>query len=215
MTGSDPGRHSRATPGGSYGLDGPARRNGPAGAGTVEVRPATAEDAALLADLGARTFRDTYLADNAEADIEAFVARWYQTEVVVAELADPANRYLIATAGPGVVPAGFALLRDSEPPQGIAAPDAVHGGVRAKRPVALSRIYVDKPFLGEGIGAALMRGCEAEARRSENDLLWLTVWDRNERAIAFYRRWGMAEAGETSFTVGSRCQRDLVFIQRL
>jgi ribosomal protein S18 acetylase RimI-like enzyme len=60
-----------------------------------------------------------------------------------------------------------------------------------------------------------MRGCEAEARRSENDLLWLTVWDRNERAIAFYRRWGMAEAGETSFTVGSQCQRDLVFIQRL
>lgn len=54
-----------------------------------------------------------------------------------------------------------------------------------------------------------------EARARGHDVLWLGVWDRNERAIAFYARWGFVEVGEMSFLLGSDVQRDHVLALRL
>jgi ribosomal protein S18 acetylase RimI-like enzyme len=47
-----------------------------------------------------------------------------------------------------------------------------------------------------------------ERRRS--DVAWLGVWERNARAIAFYRKFGFAEVGEHVFLLGKDPQRDVV-----
>ena len=39
----------------------------------VRIRPATLADAATLTELGARTFRDTFAADNTPENVEAFL----------------------------------------------------------------------------------------------------------------------------------------------
>jgi ribosomal protein S18 acetylase RimI-like enzyme len=75
----------------------------------VRIRPATLADAATLTELGARTFRDTFAADNTPEDVEAFLAAHYRPELQEAELKDPRNLYLLAEVSG--VPAGFALLR--------------------------------------------------------------------------------------------------------
>jgi ribosomal protein S18 acetylase RimI-like enzyme len=41
-------------------------------------------------------------------------------------------------------------------------------------------------------------------------VLWLGVWERNARALAFYSRWGFTEVGEMHFLLGNDPQRDLV-----
>ncbi len=79
----------------------------------------------------------------------------------------------------------------------------------------LSRLYVDRPFLGAKVGAALMARCLEEGRARGHDVLWLGVWEHNTRARAFYARWGFAEVGEMSFLLGSDLQHDLVLALKL
>ncbi|XXF81413.1 GNAT family N-acetyltransferase [Myxococcaceae bacterium GXIMD 01537] len=164
----------------------------------VRIRRATLADAATLTELGARTFRDSFAADNTPEDMEAFLASHYRPEIQEAELKDPRNLYLLAEVSG--TPAGFALLRDG----------ARDPSVQAERPLNLSRLYVDRPFLGARVGAALMLRCLEEGRARRHDVLWLGVWERNTRARAFYARWGFTEVGEMHFQLGSDLQRDLV-----
>jgi GNAT superfamily N-acetyltransferase len=169
----------------------------------VHIRPAVASDAATLTQLGERTFRDTFAADNRPEDMEAFLSSHYRPELQAAELADPGNLYLLAeVAG---TPAGFALLGDRP----------IEKGVPGERPLMLVRLYVDRPFLGARVGAALLQRCVDIARERGHDVLWLGVWERNTRAIAFYSRWGFADVGEMVFTLGSDPQRDRVMALQL
>jgi GNAT superfamily N-acetyltransferase len=169
----------------------------------VRIRAAVLADAGILTDLGARTFRDSFAADNTPEDMEAFLASHYRPELQAAELRDPRNLYLLAEVSG--VPAGFALLSDG----------AREKGVPGERPWNLARLYVDRPFLGAKVGAALMGRCLEEGRARGHDVLWLGVWEHNTRARAFYERWGFSEVGEMNFMLGSDLQRDLVLALKL
>jgi ribosomal protein S18 acetylase RimI-like enzyme len=47
-----------------------------------------------------------------------------------------------------------------------------------------------------------------ESRATGGDVLWLGVWERNPRAIAFYLRKGFERVGEHRFLLGSDLQLD-------
>lgn len=167
------------------------------------IRPATPEDAAILAGLGERTFRETFQALYEPADFEAFLAGAYGEAIQRMELADPMRpALLLEVAG---VPAGFAQLRL----------DQRESGVPGVRPAELQRIYLLKAAQGGGRGAALMAACECLARERGADVLWLGVWERNAKALAFYGRCGFREVGEHSFAIGNRVDRDLLLAKDL
>ena len=165
----------------------------------VRVREAGPADAALLSELGARTFRDTYVSGTDRRDLEAFVGVTFSIEQRAAELRDDSNVHLIAEVGGEA--AAFAVIRDE------AAPVELPG----ERQLLLSYIYVDRPFQGGGVGAALMSRCIEIGRERGHDVLWLGVWERNDRAIAFYERWGFRHHGEVPFAFGSETHRDLIY----
>ena len=58
--------------------------------------------------------------------------------------------------------------------------------------------------------AALMERVKAEARARGAKTLWLGVWERNDRARAFYAKCGFADAGEHIFLFGTDPQTDRV-----
>jgi GNAT superfamily N-acetyltransferase len=162
------------------------------------IRRATAADSTLLAGIGAETFHDTFAADNAPANMAAYIAASFAPDKQAAELADPATRFLIAEHDGTVV--AYACLRFAS------APPAVTG----RKPMEIVRIYVRKPWIGRGAGAQLMHVCLDEGRSEGCDTVWLGVWDRNTRAIAFYRKAGFAEVGAQAFQLGEERQRDLL-----
>ena len=165
----------------------------------VSVRLATSADAALLADLGARTFRDAFGPDNAPADVEQHVAATHAPAAVAANLADPDATILIATDASGR-PMGYAALLAGS----AIAP------VRAHAPLELERLYVENAATGGGVGSALMQAVLGHAADAGHDVVWLGVWERNTRAIRFYERWEFRAVGDKTFTVGTDVQRDLV-----
>ena len=81
--------------------------------------------------------------------------------------------------------------------------------------IELERIYAQKQLIGKGVGSALMNACLDHAARHSFESVWLGVWERNERAISFYERFGFKAVGETTFLIGTDLQRDVVFELRL
>jgi len=174
------------------------------GTNGITIRPATLEDAALLADIGARLFDQTFLAQNTPEDMESYLASTYSPEIQRAEIADPDRATVFAFDHAGTA-IGFATKR-----RGTRS-----SGVVAERPVEVQRIYVDRNSHGSGIGAALMNSCVEQARAWNGDVLWLGVWQENPRAIAFYKRQGFEVVGVQTFMVGSDLQHDFVMARPL
>lgn len=164
------------------------------------IRLATEADAAALAQLAERTFRDTFGAENTADDMDAYVRAAFPPAVVRAELADAANTFLLAFLDAAAEPVGYAKLRVGTSDPNVTGP----------APVELHRLYVERRGMGQGIGAALMRASLDAARDAGHRTVWLGVWEHNPRAIAFYRRWGFATVGEHVFQLGADAQRDLI-----
>lgn len=166
----------------------------------VQVRRCTGQDAALLAQICAETFRDTFAQDNTAQDMEAFLARSYSPQVLAAELADPQSSYWLASVEG--VPAAYLKTN-----VGRAQTEPVEG--RIPQPsLEVQRIYVRLPYKRQGLGARLMRLAADQARERGAASLWLGVWERNLAALAFYERMGFTRFGEHVFQVGADAQTD-------
>ena len=104
------------------------------------VRPATSNDAPALAELGERTFRETFAADNAPENIAAHVAATYGADRQASELADPRRSTLVAATDDGEL-IGFAQLLAGEVPPAVTGPASLE----------LLRLYVDGRYHGRGV----------------------------------------------------------------
>ena len=100
---------------------------------------------------------------------------------------------------------GFAQLRWG------GAPECVVAG----SPGEIQRLYVARDWHGKGVAQALMHACLEALRARGSDVAWLGVWERNPRALAFYRKSGFVEVGDHVFTVGTDPQRDVVMARPL
>lgn len=169
----------------------------------IRIRKAVPQDAGILADLGARTFTDAYQAETDAQALAAYVAQQFTPARQAAELADPSMTVLIAEVGD--TPSAYAVVVDGPPEVPV-------GGMRA---IGLVRLYVDVLAQGMGLGRRLFDACVGEARQRACDTMWLTVWERNTRAIAIYRHWEFREVGEVRFPFGSETHRDLVMARSL
>jgi len=169
----------------------------------VTIRRGTLADAALLSELGARTFSETFAADNTPEDLAAYVATSFNVAQQTSELEDPGSTFLIAEVNGHA--AGYAKLHDGEPEK----------GVEGAKPIELVRLYVSRDWLGRGVGEQLMRACIDEARQAGHETIWLGVWERNARAQAFYRKWNFRAVGEHMFQLGSDLQRDILMERSL
>jgi ribosomal protein S18 acetylase RimI-like enzyme len=167
------------------------------------MRRGTLQDAELLAELGARTFSETFAVDNTPQNMAAYLATAFTPTQLAADLADPRCVFLIAE-GEGTA-VGYAMLRSG------AAPEQVTGN----RPIELVRLYVSRASLGSGVGAALMQACIELSRQRGHETIWLGVWEHNLRAQEFYRKWNFHEVGTHVFQLGEDAQTDLLMQRKI
>ena len=167
------------------------------------IRRANVADAAALAKLAAQTFAETFAADNKTEDIDRHLSSAYGLTQQTIEIEDPEVITLLAHREGTLV--GFAQVRRK------AAPSCVI----AARPVELHRFYVLRLEHGTGLGGSLMQAVRKAALELGGHHMWLGVWERNARALAFYRKAGFIEVGHHVFMVGSDPQTDLVLFTPL
>ena len=154
----------------------------------IPIRRGTSADAAKLAEFARRTFYETFVGTAPENDMELFLSKTYGEAQQLAELQDPGVITLIAEEGGAF--AGFAQLRPGE------------------GELEVNRFYVDRSFQGRGLAQALMREAEAIAIAQGARRMWLGVWEKNHRALAFYAKCGFRDCGSHEFVVGTDVQTD-------
>ncbi len=167
------------------------------------VRRATPSDAARLASFATAAFVDTVAAQNDPADMAVYLAEAFGEPRQRAELTDPACTVFLAEHEGEL--AGYAMLRDGEPPACV--PD--------RSAIEIARLYAGQPWIGAGIGALLMQRCLVEAASRGRRTIWLGVWERNVRAIGFYQRWHFSIVGSQPFQLGRDRQNDRVMCRRV
>jgi len=122
----------------------------------------------------------------------------YGEAIQSAEISNAGIATLLCDEGGNL--AAFAQLRWS------AAPACVS----AQSPGEIQRLYVAKSWHGKGMAHDLMAACIGEMENRKSDVVWLGVWERNPRAIAFYKKFGFVEVGDHVFPLGTDPQRDII-----
>lgn len=170
---------------------------------SIRIGRASLSDAAVLAEIGARTFVETFGASNRPEDLKALLESSYGVAQQSAELEDPDVLTLLAYRDAEL--AGFAQVRRKPAPSCVLEAHSIE----------LHRFYLVRSAQGTGIAAPLMLKVRAAARELGGRHLWLGVWEHNPRAVAFYIKSGFTRIGSHDFMVGSDRQTDWVFIAPL
>jgi ribosomal protein S18 acetylase RimI-like enzyme len=169
------------------------------------VRECTARDAASIAQLGARLFREAYGPTHPEPELSRYLSREYTPEIFAAAIAQERAFVLVLEDVDGA-PIGFSWVRRSEVP-----PDGVPGDSCAE----IVRFYVATERQGRKLGRLLMTHCVDAARARGYDSLWLQVWKEAPWAIGFYHRMGFQIAGSALFYFGATIGYDHVMQRAL
>ena len=164
----------------------------------MNIRYGTTGDAKMLCELGARTFYDTFANDNTPKNMDAYLKKSFSPEIQFNELSQPDVIFLIAEIEGN--PNGYAQLILNGKDEAI----------KRIKPLEIRRIYASQEYLGKGVGKELMQATISEARQRNCDCVWLGVWEKNQRAIDFYKKWGFREVGTHIFSVGNDPQNDFV-----
>ena len=164
----------------------------------MKIRYGNISDASMLFELGAKTFFDTFARDNTPENISLYMERSFSREIQLDELSQPDIIFLIAELENE--PVGYAKLRMNSHEE----------SVKGTKVIEIERIYAAQEHIGKGVGKELMRACINEATRRGCDSVWLGVWEKNQRAIEFYAKWGFKEVGTHIFMLGDDPQRDFI-----
>lgn len=168
----------------------------------VVIRKAEHADRDIIVDLGKKTFVETYSEVGADESLEQYVGEKFAPQRIQEELDNPAALFYIGFVND--VPVAFTKLRSDRQPKGI----------DNKTALEIERIYVLKEYQGVKVGWEMMEYCKQYALEQKFEMIWLQVWQQNQRAIQFYQKAGFVVFETTLFSyTDSRVQDD--FLMRL
>ncbi|MES2646590.1 MAG: GNAT family N-acetyltransferase [Bacteroidota bacterium] len=170
----------------------------------IRIEKAEKKHAEIITDLGVTSFYETYAAYNTASDMLQYTNENYNKERLEEEIDNPEVNYFIAYLDDQ--PAGFAKLRQ---------PEETHEMLQHTRNIELERIYVLQSFKRSGIGKALIDTCIERSRKENFEVIWLGVWQQNQKAIKFYEKIGFEYFGDHSFLLGEDLQHDLLMKMKL
>jgi GNAT superfamily N-acetyltransferase len=160
----------------------------------IGYRNATPSDAAVMADLGRRTFTETFGHLYKPEDLALFLQN-HSAEGWATELSDPA--FAVRLVEEGGEAAGYAKLGPPSLPFEPRGPC-----------IELRQFYVLKPWHGRGVSQELMRWALEEAKARGAKEMYLSVFVDNHRARRFYARYGFEFVQTYAFMVGSHADED-------
>lgn len=165
---------------------------------SISIRSCALPDAEAIVSLGIRTFRDTFDEMNTPENMMLYINKTFTLKKIKEEIKERGSIFFIVEKDDD--PIGYARLRTSH------TPEALKGTVAME----IERLYVDKRFIGKRVGHLLMNTCLHYAKDHNFDTIWLGVWEHNERALEFYKKWGFEKFGDHVFMLGHDAQTDLL-----
>ena len=169
----------------------------------IKIRNAGPTDVDLLVELGKLAFYEAFSEETAPEDMADHLQTAFKVEDIKAQLNTDQSIFIILEIDASA--AGYAYLHPEPPPDCVKNPN----------PIQLVRLYLRKDYYGRNVGNSLMKDCLETARSKGFEAVWLSSWELNHRANAFYKKWEFEIVGRAKFKVGSDIQNDFIFARRI
>jgi ribosomal protein S18 acetylase RimI-like enzyme len=164
----------------------------------INIRLAVITDAHNLAEIATKTFRDTFLKYNNKEDIDLYCAEKYSEKIQENEILDVNKTTVICEVDKKII--GYAQINWN----------VLLDKINIEKQAEIQRFYITEEWQGKGIAQELMQFLLHEITARNIKSAWLGVWEKNSRAITFYKKFGFDEISEHVFILGSDKQRDII-----
>lgn len=144
----------------------------------ISIRAASVQDVALLSYLSTVTFYELYEHEMSSSILFEYTETYFSERKIRDEINTEASRYFIAAVNEK--PVGYFKIGKTIRPIKLEYPDYLE----------IERLYVLEEYLGQGVTSRLLDYCEELAKNEGNKLLWLSIWKKNTKAIAYFNSSG-------------------------
>ncbi|MBI5463456.1 MAG: GNAT family N-acetyltransferase [Ignavibacteriales bacterium] len=170
------------------------------------VRKWMEEDAEVIYRILSETWHDAYADFIPREDLASYLAEHYSPAKLKEAMRPPAplehtrqtdSVGLVVRAGPPEV-SGFVAEAD-----GAAAATMRLKFSPEEQRLYMQQLYVLPAFQGSGVGKQLLLKAVQEAKRRGLRQLWFGVMEKNEQALAWYRKYGFTVEKKEPFMMGA------------
>lgn len=164
----------------------------------IRIKEVALSDIEQLQTISRQTFFETFSAVNTEENMTKYLEEDFSLEKLTSELNDKNSAFYFATLDNEVI--GYLKLNFGQSQTEL----------QDNKGLQIERIYVLKEFHGENIGQLLYEKAMEVAHQSNADYVWLGIWEKNPRAIRFYKKNGFIEFDKHIFRLGDDEQTDIM-----
>ena len=169
----------------------------------IEIRKVTTNDLDQLQKIGRQTFYETFASGNTEDNMNKYLEEGFSVAKLATELSDNNADFYFVTLDNNVI--GYLKINFGQSQTEL----------QDEKAVEIERIYVLKEFHGKKVGQLLLNKAIEIARQKNADYVWLGVWEKNPRAINFYKKNGFVEFDKHIFKLGNDEQTDIMMKLKL
>jgi len=164
----------------------------------VTIREIGQRDISNLHRFAIDTFVESFAHQNTQDNMDAYIAEHKSFDKLKAEIERPESVFYVAMIEEEIV--GYLKIN-----WGHAQTE-----LQDTFGMEIERIYVSKNQQGKKIGQMLMEKAKEIAIAKNKAFIWLGVWEKNEKAIAFYTKLGFRAFSTHPFFLGSDLQTDIM-----
>lgn len=165
---------------------------------SIIINTSSEKDLETLQNIGIQTFTETFAEDNTEEAMKKYLEESFNTEKIKSELNNADSFFYIAWEEDN--PVGYLKVNSGK----------AQTELQDESSLEIERIYVKKSHHGKKVGQLLYNQALEIARHLNKSYLWLGVWEKNLRALNFYRKNGFVEFDKHIFRLGEEEQTDLM-----
>lgn len=164
----------------------------------IDIKRVTLNDIDQLQKIGRQTFSETFSAGNTGENMTKYLEESFSLEKLTVELNSKKSEFYFAVIDHNII--GYLKLNFGE----------AQTELKDDKALEIERIYVLQKFHGKNVGQLLYEKAIQIAKHINADYVWLGVWEKNTRAINFYRKNGFVEFDKHIFKLGNDEQTDIM-----
>ena len=170
---------------------------------TVNIKRCTLEDLHKLQDICYETFNETFKDQNSPENMKAYLEMAFNLKQLEKELSNSSSQFFFVYFNNEA--AGYLKVNINE----------AQSEKMGDESLEIERIYIKSKFQKHGLGKYLFNKALEIAQELNKKKIWLGVWEKNENAIAFYKKMGFVQTGAHSFYMGDEEQTDFIMTKTL
>jgi len=169
----------------------------------INIKQCTHQDLEELQEISCETFYETFREQNSKENLNAYLEKAFTLEQLKKELSNTSSYFYFICLYKEV--AGYLKVNI----YGAQSEDM------GDESLEIERIYIKSKYQKNGLGKHLLNKAFKIAEESNKRKIWLGVWEKNENAIAFYKKMGFSQMGTHSFFMGDEKQTDFIMTKLL